>query len=165
VLHLKGDAVTLRVDNGQVVLLSVGDTHGKHYDEFKYVETGVVISGTDTCTIEFYPHQKFIDLRTDDSPVSRIQYCIVLICSHRLFSPPFYTINTKFTCRWVPLCSFYSARCCSSYTTCPCATQPSAPRSCWRPSGASCASSGTPPTHPPLTIHLKYTHIKPTTLT
>jgi len=69
VLRVKGDAVTLRVDNGQVVLLSVGDTHGKHYDYFKHLEAGVLISGTDICTIEFYPHQKFIDLRTDDSPV------------------------------------------------------------------------------------------------
>ncbi|KAJ1399550.1 hypothetical protein B484DRAFT_438178, partial [Ochromonadaceae sp. CCMP2298] len=69
VLRTQGDTVTYSLENGQTHFLSVGDTHGNRYAEYKYVETGIVISGTDTCTIEFYPQQHFIDARTDNTPI------------------------------------------------------------------------------------------------
>jgi hypothetical protein len=38
----------------QTLFQSMGDTSGHHYVEFKYVESDVVISGTDTLTGMYY---------------------------------------------------------------------------------------------------------------
>ncbi|KAJ1428086.1 hypothetical protein B484DRAFT_70768 [Ochromonadaceae sp. CCMP2298] len=61
VLRKEDDVFTFRMDKGKTLFKSVGDTHGGRYKELKYVVSDMVISGTDTFTLEFYPQQEFMD--------------------------------------------------------------------------------------------------------
>eukprot|EP00601_Ochromonadales_sp_CCMP2298_P002590 CAMPEP_0173176626 /NCGR_PEP_ID=MMETSP1141-20130122/4568_1 /TAXON_ID=483371 /ORGANISM="non described non described, Strain CCMP2298" /LENGTH=459 /DNA_ID=CAMNT_0014098993 /DNA_START=316 /DNA_END=1691 /DNA_ORIENTATION=- len=69
VLRTPDTVVTFGLDKGQATFRSTGDTHGDRYAEFKFVMADVAISGSDAFTLEFYPQQKFLDERTDDSPI------------------------------------------------------------------------------------------------
>jgi hypothetical protein len=62
--------LTFFLENGQAIYQGPGDTHGSRFDEFKYVVSDIVISGSDTFTLEFYLQQDFMDQRTDYAPVT-----------------------------------------------------------------------------------------------
>jgi hypothetical protein len=57
----------------------MGNTAGHRYKEFRYVVENVVISGSDTFTVEFYPLQDFMDERTNNDPVMLAVGAAVLI--------------------------------------------------------------------------------------
>ncbi|KAJ1393586.1 hypothetical protein B484DRAFT_277321 [Ochromonadaceae sp. CCMP2298] len=69
VLRTQGEVLTFFLEKGQAIYQGPGDTHGSRFDEFKYVVSDIVISGSDTFTLEFYLQQDFMDQRTDYAPV------------------------------------------------------------------------------------------------
>ncbi|KAJ1397371.1 hypothetical protein B484DRAFT_260189, partial [Ochromonadaceae sp. CCMP2298] len=69
VLRTQGEVLTFSFENGQAIYQGPGDMHGDKFDEFKYVVTDIVVSGSDTFTLEFYLQQDFMDQRTDYAPV------------------------------------------------------------------------------------------------
>ncbi|KAJ1400719.1 hypothetical protein B484DRAFT_405957, partial [Ochromonadaceae sp. CCMP2298] len=68
VLRSKDQVLTFFLESGQAVYQSVGDTHGDRFDDFKYVVSDIVISGSDTFTLEFYLQQEFMDERMNNTP-------------------------------------------------------------------------------------------------
>jgi hypothetical protein len=83
VLRKEDDIFTFRMDKGKTIFKSVGDTHGCRYNEFKYVVSDIVISGTDTFTLEFYPQQEFMDKRQTMWPAlyAMCAALLILLCA------------------------------------------------------------------------------------
>ncbi|KAJ1434355.1 hypothetical protein B484DRAFT_446682 [Ochromonadaceae sp. CCMP2298] len=83
VLRYEGDVFTFHVDKGTTLLKSLGDTHGSRYKKFKYVVSDIVISGTDTFTLEFYPQQDFMDDRQTVWPAlyATCAALLILLCA------------------------------------------------------------------------------------
>ncbi|KAJ1390654.1 hypothetical protein B484DRAFT_439699, partial [Ochromonadaceae sp. CCMP2298] len=57
VLRTKGEVLTFFLEDGQAIFQSNTDTHGDRYAEFKYVVEDIVVSGSDTFSLEFYLQQ------------------------------------------------------------------------------------------------------------
>jgi hypothetical protein len=83
VLRKEDHVFTFRMNKGKTLFKSVGDTHSGRYKELKHVVSDVVISGSDTFTLEFYPQQEFIDDRQTMWPAlyATCAALLILLCA------------------------------------------------------------------------------------